>query len=184
VGTPLIYANNLLQLYIRMNFQVPQFIEQKAKIVGPFTLQQFLYIAVAGLLSFSAFKIFDFFIWLLITLFVGTVAIFFAFVKINGQDMIKIFSAGMKFFWSPKVYAWKKIDETNDIEVGESQKIDFLRKAMGLQEKLKNIATGITTGKIIKNTSTTPPTKKSRERGEAVLILETGERKIAKRIDY
>lgn len=168
-----------------MNFQVPQFIEQKPKIVGPFTLQQFLYIAGAGLISFGAFKVFNFFFWLLITLFVGTLAILFAFVKINGQELPKIFTSGMKFFWGPKTYRWKKGGETTDVEVGESQKIDFMRKAMGLQEKLKNIATGITTGKIVKQTPDSPEkSHKSRQRGEAVLILETGEKKIAKRIDY
>ncbi len=32
-----------------MRFQVPQFIETETKIVGPFTLKQFLYIALGSL---------------------------------------------------------------------------------------------------------------------------------------
>ncbi|MFB6212783.1 MAG: PrgI family mobile element protein, partial [Candidatus Magasanikbacteria bacterium] len=40
-------------------FQVPQFIEQKPKIVGPLTLQQFIYLASAAAVSFLSFYMFS-----------------------------------------------------------------------------------------------------------------------------
>ena len=41
-------------------FQTPQFIEEKAKIVGPFTLKQFLFLVMGGGISFASFYVFSF----------------------------------------------------------------------------------------------------------------------------
>jgi hypothetical protein len=90
---------------------------------------------------------------------------------------------GMKFFWGTRTYTWKKIEASTEFEVGESSKIEAIRKTMGLQEKLKSITSSVTTGKIFKDLMTTPPPK-NKAKTEAVIILETGERKLAKRIDY
>ena len=71
-------------------FQVPQFIEQKAKIVGFLTLPQFIYLASGGGLIFIFFKVFSFFIFLLIAIIIGALVISLAFIKVNGQEMPKI----------------------------------------------------------------------------------------------
>jgi len=67
-------------------FLVPQFIEVEAKIFGPITVRQFLILLAAGLLIFISYKLADFTLFIIITLFLGLFAITFAFVKVNGQN--------------------------------------------------------------------------------------------------
>jgi hypothetical protein len=58
-----------------MQFQVPQFIETEDKIIGPLTLKQFFYVAAAALVSFSLFFVLATWLWLLITIILGGVAV-------------------------------------------------------------------------------------------------------------
>lgn len=89
-------------------YQVPQFIETEDKIVGPFTLKQFLFIAGAGAIAFITFYIFVFWLWILITAVVATIAFAFAFVKYNGQPSYLILGYALRFVWQPKMYLWKR----------------------------------------------------------------------------
>ena len=73
-----------------MQFQIPQFIEVEAKIVGPLTLKQFMYLAAAGGISFASFFIFQTLLFVLITMFVGIIGIALAFIRYNGQPLPKI----------------------------------------------------------------------------------------------
>ena len=50
-----------------MQFQVPQFIETEDKIVGPFTLRQFIYVAGAGLGSVILYFSVATWLWLILT---------------------------------------------------------------------------------------------------------------------
>ncbi len=63
-----------------MNFQVPQFIEHEAKIVGPFTLKQFMYVGAAGgislVLYFSAPRL----VFILGTIVLGGISLALAFI--------------------------------------------------------------------------------------------------------
>jgi len=91
-----------------MRFQLPQFIETETKIVGPFTLQQFLW--VAGGVAF---------LFLLYTLIKGVLFFFFAipivvifgalaFVKIDGVPLIVYATYSISYFSNPKKYIFKK----------------------------------------------------------------------------
>ncbi len=159
-----------------MQFQTPQFIEQKPKIVGFLTLPQFLYLAGAGLVGYLSFYIFNFFLALIITVFFAALGIAFAFVKINGQEFPRIVTAILGYFWKPKIYTWQRQLPQATVNVSE---IENIRKKMGLQEKLKSIALNITTGKFFKSEGGGG----SGEKYETVVFL-TGERRNAKRVDY
>ncbi len=89
-------------------FQVPQFIETESKIVGPLTLKQFLYIAAAGLTSFLLFFILKFFIWVIITLIIGSIAAAFAFFKFNGRPLATILKSAFIYYWNPRLYLWQR----------------------------------------------------------------------------
>lgn len=162
-------------------FQVPQFIEEKAKIIGPFTLAQFLYIATAAALSFAAFYLFSFFLWLMITTIAGGVAASFAFVKINGEGLPTIIKSAIFFWQKPKKYVWKRELVTETLDVSALEKIETVRRGMGLQEKIKSTALGIATGMVplFKGAKKTKP----KERYQVITSL-TGERRVAKRVDY
>lgn len=162
-----------------MNFQTPQFIEQKAKIIGPLTLPQFLYVAAAVGLSFIAFYVFNFFLWFMISVILVGIALSLAFVKVNGQEMPKVILAAINYLWHPRTYTWQRITKETALEISEAEKIQAVRRSMSIQEKLKSVALNITTGKIFSGAQP----KKTGERYQTVTYV-TGERKAAKRVDY
>ncbi len=92
-----------------MQFQVPQFIETEAKIVGPFTLKQFIYIAVAAVISFICFFVFTFILWIIITIVLGMTAVILAFAKFNGQPIPKIIVYAIRYLLQPHLYLWQRV---------------------------------------------------------------------------
>lgn len=160
-----------------MNFQVPQFIEQKPKIVGFLTLPQFLYVAGAAILGYISFYVFNFFFAIIITVIAGLIGIAFAFVKINGQEFPRVIASIFSYLWKPRLYTWQRQTARESVNISE---VEELRGKMSLQEKLKSVALGITTGKFFK------PAENIGEDGEkfeTVMYL-TGERRRAKKVDY
>ncbi|MFH1192931.1 MAG: hypothetical protein V1656_01275 [Candidatus Jorgensenbacteria bacterium] len=162
-------------------FQVPQFIEQKPKIVGFLTLPQFLYLAGAAGISFAAFYVFNFFLWFVATAVAGAIAIAFAFVKINGQEFFKVALAAFGFFMKPRTFTWQRAVAQTALNVESIEKLQALREHMGLQERMKSIALAVTTGKFL--SAFAHPPEEEGERYQTVTYL-TGEKKVAKRIDY
>lgn len=96
-------------------FQVPQFIETEAKIVGPMTLKQFLYIAVAALISFFTFFALKTFAWIILTAIVATIAISLAFIKYNGRPLTTILKSVLDYAWRPKLYLWQQKQHTTNM---------------------------------------------------------------------
>lgn len=162
-----------------MNFQVPQFIEEKAKIVGFLTLAQFLYVAGGFLLIFIAFKVFTFFLWILISSILTTITAALAFGKVNGRSMPQVLASAFTFFITPRLYTWQREIPETDLDFSRIETIENMRHQMSIQEKLKSIALHIATGKLF----TTPPKKTEGESYRMVTYL-TGEKKLAKKIDY
>jgi len=161
-------------------FQVPQFIDQKAKIVGFLTLPQFIYLASGGGIIFITFKIFSFFFFLLIAIIVGALAISLAFVKINGQEMPKVLLAGISYLWNPRIYTWKRDFKEKEIDSSEIDRLTAVRNNMSIQKKIQSIALSVSTGKIF---STKQKQQKSKKNYEVVTYL-TGEKRVAKRVNY
>ncbi len=163
-----------------MEFQVPQFIEQKAKIVGPLTLVQFFYVAGAGAVSFIAYNILSPFLWVIITLIVLGIAGTLAFVKINGQEMIKVLGSITKFYFAPRMYTWQRQTAKTTLELSDED-IESLRKNMSIGSKLKSLALKVSVGRILGKDQ---PKEGDREGHYEVVTYLTGERKVAKRVDY
>ncbi|MFH1582341.1 MAG: PrgI family protein [bacterium] len=91
-----------------MRFIVPQFIEHEAKVIGPFTFGQFIYIGMAGGACFILYFMlpFLFFIAACIILLGGALAM--SFLKVNGRSLPSTLSSFLKFNLMPKMYIWKK----------------------------------------------------------------------------
>src|SRR3989344_169265 len=99
-----------------MRFTVPQFIEHEAKIVGPLTFRQFIYIGLAGGLIFIFYFTFGKkapLIFLLISIILFVLAAAMAFVKIGGRGLPTILMNVFKFSVSPKMYIWKQKSNNN-----------------------------------------------------------------------
>lgn len=95
-----------------MRFQVPQFIEIEDKIFGPLTIKQFIYLAGGAGLCFILFR----FLPLIVVIPVGIVIIGFslalAFYQINNKPLIYIIQSAIGYFFSNKLYLWKKKDKS------------------------------------------------------------------------
>jgi hypothetical protein len=156
-------------------FQVPQFIEKKPKIIGPLTLQQFLFIAGAAFLSFLTYYTFEFFLWAMFSIFIASIAILLAFGKINGQDAPLIIKAIFSFLIKPRIFIWQKIKEA------DTQKVEESRGLASIQKKLQSIMLSASTGK---NTSSSEVQKPEIKKGYQKAVFSTGESRFIKRVDY
>ena len=168
-----------------MQFQVPQFIETEDKVVGPFSLRQFLYIGIGAFVS----AIFYFFVatWLFVIVFlvVMSIAAALAFVKVNGQPFIKIMEAAMNYYWKPQAYIWKA--ET-PVTAGaghagmEPQGINLeaIAAGMALHKSWENLQTG---SKPEKTSDREFIEKRINERYQ-IFQRVSGDRQAARRVDY
>ena len=159
-------------------FQVPQFIEEKPKIIGPLTIVQFLYIAGAAAIIFGGFYIFNLFFWLMFSIIVGGIGIALAFVKVNGQSLPKIGLAALGFLWKPRIYTWQRGFAEKSVGSLETEKIEAIREEASLGERIKNIALGVLTRK-------TPSVRLGGEKDKyQVVTFMSGEKRLVKKVDY
>ena len=126
-------------------FQVPQFIETESKIVGPLTLRQFIYLAVAGLLSFFLFFVLKTIIWIFLTALLGLIAASFAFIKYNGRPLTTVIINALQYYWNPRMYLWQREDAKANMPQITIPKIGA--QSSGPTSKLKDLWLGLITKK-------------------------------------
>ena len=96
-----------------MRFQLPQFIETETKIVGPFTLQQFLWIAGGAAFVFLLFTLVKGILFFFFAIPVAGIFLALDFLKIAGVPLIVYASDGISYFTNPKQYIFRKGGEDN-----------------------------------------------------------------------
>jgi hypothetical protein len=96
-----------------MRFQVPQFIDIEDKIFGPLTIKQFIYIAGGAGFCFILFRFIPYLI-IAIPLMVAVIgfSLALAFYKINNKPLVYIIQSAFGYFFSSKLYLWKKKDKS------------------------------------------------------------------------
>lgn len=92
-----------------MRFTIPQFIEYEAKIVGPFTFRQFIFVGIAGAICFVFYFTLPFSIFLISCLVLGGGALAFAFLRVGGRSLSRVLGSFLRFNLTPKIYIWRKI---------------------------------------------------------------------------
>lgn len=115
-------------------FQVPQFIEREAKLVGPFTMRQSAILGGTGALLFVLWFILEKWLFFVIGIPLALLVILVGFLKINGRPLLDFFTSFFSFFVSPQVYIWQK----------RNVKPEKLKKAKNKVEKFSGPATEIT----------------------------------------
>ncbi|PIR86865.1 MAG: hypothetical protein COU11_03360 [Candidatus Harrisonbacteria bacterium CG10_big_fil_rev_8_21_14_0_10_49_15] len=143
-------------------FQVPQFIDIEDKIIGPLTLKQFGYLAIAGAFSFVLFFVLVTWLWIVITVLLTGMAAGLAFIKYNGRPLLVMLGAMGKYFWQPKFYLWKSKPAT---VAGADIKFGPLPKQGISKNPLKNLLLRMSTSK----SSIAGREKKSPEATQAAL---------------
>jgi hypothetical protein len=99
-----------------MRYQVPQFIETETKLVGPFTLRQFLW--VAGGISMVTLEFIILSGYFLIGAALLTLAFFgsLAFVRVDGQPFVNFLAYMLAYGLGAKKYLFKASKEESAIK--------------------------------------------------------------------
>lgn len=96
-----------------MRFQLPQFIETEIKLIGPFTLKQFLWVAAGATLLFLDFSLFKGFLAFVIGMPIAGIAAAFAFLKIDDMPLINYVANALSFTLGPKQYTYQSQDSSD-----------------------------------------------------------------------
>lgn len=134
-----------------MRFQVPQFIDHEAKVIGPLTFRQFIYVGIPGALAFFLYFFAPFFVFIIASVFLGAIGLMFAFVKIGGRSLPNILMHFSSFTLSPKRYLWHKgkapaqtsqVQYQQPVEQPTKREIKLVQKS-----KLKDLSVRVETSK-------------------------------------
>ncbi len=145
-----------------MRFQVPQFTDVEDKIIGPFTIKQFVYLVGGGAISFIAYRSLPIFLSIFIILPVVVFSIALAFSRINDRPFILILESALKYFINAKLYLWKK-NEIKAQKRGAAPKAKALLSVPKLGDsKLKDLTWNLDVNKEALNPVTKDQSKKTR----------------------
>lgn len=101
----------LLLLYgiiLLMRYTVPQFIEYEAKVVGPFTFGQFIFIALSAAVCFVLYFMLPLTLFVLASFVIMVSVVILSIVRVGGRPVTTIIGNFFKFNIGTKVYIWKK----------------------------------------------------------------------------
>ena len=165
-----------------MNFQIPQFIETEDKIIGPFTLKQFLYVAATGLVSFLLFFVLEFWLWVIIAGILMSIGLALAMIKINGRPLTYMVRSAFRYIWSPHAYVFRPTLRLPGKGFGKEER--SVKSGGGLKHLWESL---MTSKGVIPHREEegllTPRPEKTKERYELVRKV-TGESEKGRRIDY
>jgi len=94
-----------------MQFTVPQFIYREARILGPLTFKQVIYIGIGGIICFVIYLIIgkQFIVaFIAASIFVMIVSALFAFGQYGGKTLPIIISNFFTFTLSSRLYLWRR----------------------------------------------------------------------------
>ena len=89
-----------------MRFEVPQFIDVKDKIFGPFTLNQFLFLGGGLGLGYAVTRIVPTFFKYPLALIPAVLGLALAFYKVNGRPFPLMIQAFFIYILSTKLFIW------------------------------------------------------------------------------
>lgn len=91
-----------------MQYPLPQFLEIKPKIAGPFNFRQLAYIVGGSLVCVIFYFTMPLMRFLLVSVPIMIVALVFAFAKIKGFPVPTILMRSFTFLFKSKTYIWHK----------------------------------------------------------------------------
>jgi len=118
------------------------------------------------------------------------IACAFAFVKVNGQPLEKIFLAAVRYFWNERIYVWQpnkpnlpKTKETIKGEVAPGFSFEKIIAGLALKSALGYVETGSKAGEDVPKEPDSPKIQESKQVFQVVREI-SGARKVARRVDY
>lgn len=86
------------------DYQVPQFIEDESRLIGPFTITQISILVVGCGLAFIVFKLFKSFIGIPLTIIILFITGILTFGRMNDMPLYKMIVPMIKHLLLPKSY--------------------------------------------------------------------------------
>lgn len=167
-----------------MQFQVPQFIDSEDKIIGPLTIRQFAYIAGGAGLSFIFYFLVEPIVWAFIAVILLGAAAGLAFVNINGQQLPKVLAAAFRYYWNPQTFVWQpetpNLPKTPENVGSGGFSLEKIVAGIALKNTWRYLQTG---SKAPEEPHPAEEQVKTKETYQVFRPI-TGERKVAKRVDY
>jgi len=135
-------------------FVVPQFIDTEAKIFGPVTVRQFVFVFLGVFLVAIARKAFGNIGFAIVFLIVAIVVFLFGFFKVNGRSFHLFFISVLETIRRPSVRVWRSSPNKEIIiESGVSKlasREDGARKPRMDKSRLKELTLIVDTGGLFK----------------------------------
>src|SRR3989338_453695 len=99
-----------------MQFQVPQFTEHETKLIGPFTLKQFLWIAGGAMFIYILSYIVTPSYLLFFAIPIAILSLAFAFIKVESVPLIKYVGYAVLYFLKIERYRYMPPDDQKYLE--------------------------------------------------------------------
>lgn len=119
-----------------MRFQVPQFVDIEDKIIGPFTLKQFLMYAFATMLLVPVYLFSDLSLFITIAIPIVGIAAAFAHLKVNGKSLFQVLANAASFYTGSPLYVWRRTNKINLLTIRDSQWEEFLEASKFAEQDL------------------------------------------------
>lgn len=167
-----------------MQFQVPQFIDTEDKIIGPLTIRQFFYVAGGVALVLALYFAVQLWLWIILAFFLMSLSVSFAFITVNAKPLPKLLLSAFNFYWGPQTYVWQPDQPTLPKTEENVKKAGFSLEKVVAGIALNNAWRYLQTGS--KAPDEPKPEEQQIKTKEVYQVFHeiTGERKVAKRIDY
>lgn len=101
-----------------MRYQVPQFIEIEDKIIGPFTIKQFVYVVGGAGMSFIVYTYLHIYLAILLIAGIVPLSLALAFYKVNNKPFIDFLESAFLFYTKQNLYIWKKQEKEVKAKAG------------------------------------------------------------------
>ncbi|MBT3419041.1 MAG: PrgI family protein [Candidatus Magasanikbacteria bacterium] len=131
-------------------FVVPQFIEVEDKILGPITVRQFLIMLIAGIIIFIVYRFADTALFLTLALFIGGIALLFAFAKVKGQAFHYFILNIIQTKTKPGLRIWRKEYSKKELDYlrkkGIKEDVVVVERKKVRRARIKDLALVVNTG--------------------------------------
>ena len=133
-----------------MRFQVPQFVDIEDKIIGPFTLRQFLIYIAAVMVLIPVYTMSDLSLFLTIAIPIAGIAVAFAHVKIYSRSLFAVITSAITYATRGQMFIWHRTGTVKLLPIRgeEFAHVDasFEDSSISLQQRARFLDT---TGKVV-----------------------------------
>lgn len=123
-----------------MRYQVPQFIDVEDKVIGPFTVKQFVYLVGGAGMSFIIYTFLPIYIALILIAGVIPLSLALAFYKVNNKPFVDFMESAFLFYTKKNLYIWKKEEKKIEAKVVEDQEVKQVYVPRLSDSKLKELS--------------------------------------------